>query len=65
MEWDAAAFLDTSPALEFAISALIQQLRGPSDKIEPVSMAADGFRHAGQWSFTDAVEVLATDARPR
>jgi hypothetical protein len=60
--WDAAAFLDVSPALELSISALIQQLRGPADKVEPVSMAADGFRHAGQWSFTDAVEVLASDA---
>jgi hypothetical protein len=60
--WDAAAFLDTSPALELAISALIEQLRGPADKVEPVSMAADGCRHAGQWSFTDATEVLASDA---
>ena len=60
--WDAAAFLDTSPALELAINALIQQLRGPVDKVEPVSMTADGCRHAGQWSFTDAVEVLASDA---
>ena len=60
--WDAAAFLDTSPAVELGISTLIQQLRGPADKIEPVSMPADGYRHAGQWSFTDAAEVLASDA---
>ena len=60
--WDAAAFLDASPALELGISTLIQQLRGPADKIEPVSMPADGYRHAGQWSFTDAAEVLASDA---
>jgi hypothetical protein len=60
--WDAAAFLDVSPALELGISLLIQQLRGPADKIEPLSMPADGCRHAGQWSFTDAVEVLASDA---
>jgi len=60
--WDAAAFLDASPALEAGISTLIRQLRGPADKIEPVSMTADGYRHAGQWSFTDAAEVLASDA---
>jgi hypothetical protein len=60
--WDAAAFLDASPALEAGISTLIRQLRGPADKIEPVSMTADGCRHAGQWSFTDAAEVLASDA---
>ena len=60
--WDAAAFLDTSPAVELGISTLIQQLRGPADRIEPVSMPADGYRHAGQWSFTDAAEVLASDA---
>ena len=60
--WDAAAFLDASPALELGISALIEQLRGPADKIEPVSIPGDGYRHAGQWSFTDAAEVLASDA---
>ncbi len=60
--WDAAAFLDASPALESGISTLIHQLRGPADKIEPVSMPADGYRHADQWSFTDAAEVLASDA---
>lgn len=60
--WDAAAFLDASPALEAGINALIQQLRGPADKIEPVSIPADGYRHADQWSFADAAEVLASDA---
>jgi hypothetical protein len=60
--WDAAAFLDASPTLELGISTLIQQLRGPADKIEPVSMPADGYRHTVQWSFTDAAEVLASDA---
>ena len=25
-------------------------------------MTADGYRHTGQWSFTDAAEVLASDA---
>ena len=60
--WDAAAFLDASPALELGISALIEQLRGPADKIEPVSIPGDGYRHTGQWSFTDAAEVLASDA---
>jgi hypothetical protein len=59
--WDAGAFLDTAPALELGISALIQQLRGPADKIEPVCVPADGSRHAGQWSFVDATEVLASD----
>ena len=59
--WDAAAFLDASPALELGISALIEQLRGPADKIEPVSISGDGYRHTGQWSFTDAAEVLASD----
>ena len=38
--WDAAAFLDASPALELGISALIEQLRGPADKIEPVACPA-------------------------
>jgi hypothetical protein len=60
--WDAAAFLDASPALEAGISTLIRQLRGPADTVEPVSMPADAYRHAGQWSFTDAAEVLASDA---
>ena len=60
--WDAAAFLDTSPVLELGISALITQLRGPADKIEPASMTVDGHRHTGQWSFVDAAEVLASDA---
>jgi hypothetical protein len=60
--WDAAAFLDASPALELAIGALIEQLRGPADKIEPVTIPGDGYRHTGQWSFTDAAEVLASDA---
>ena len=41
---------------------LIQQLRGPADKIEPLSMPADGYRHADQWSFTDAAEALASEA---
>ena len=61
--WDAAAFLDASPVLELGINTLIRQLRGLADKIEPVSMTVDGYRHAGQWSFTDAAEVLASDAR--
>ena len=60
--WDAAAFLDASPALELGISALVEQLRGPADKIEPVTIPGDGYRHTGQWSFTDAAEVLASDA---
>ena len=60
--WDAAAFLDASPALEAGISALIKQLRGPADKIEPVTLPGDGYRHVGQWSFTDAAEALASDA---
>jgi hypothetical protein len=60
--WDAAAFLDASPALELAIGTLIEQLRGPADKIEPVTIPSDGCRHTGQWSFTDAAEVLASDA---
>jgi hypothetical protein len=60
--WDGAAFLDASPVLELGISTLIRQLRSSADKIEPVSMTADGYRHAGQWSFTDAAEVLASDA---
>jgi hypothetical protein len=60
--WDAAAFLDASPALELAISALIGQLRGQADKIEPVTIPGDGYRHTGQWSLTDAAEVLASDA---
>ena len=60
--WDAAAFLDASPALELGISLLVQQLRGPADKIEPVAMPGDDYRHAGQWSFTDAREVLASEA---
>ncbi len=60
--WDAAAFLDASPALELGISVLIEQLRGPADKIEPITILGDGYRHADQWSFTDAAEALASDA---
>jgi hypothetical protein len=60
--WDAAAFLDSSPALEAGISSLVGLLRGPTDKISPVSIPGDGCRHTGQWSFTDAAEVLASDA---
>jgi hypothetical protein len=60
--WDAAAFLDASPALELGISALIEQLRSSADKIEPVSIPGDGYRHTGQWSFADAAEVLSSDA---
>jgi hypothetical protein len=50
------------PALELGISALIGQLRSPADKIDPVAIPGDGWRHAGQWSFTDAAEVLGSDA---
>ena len=60
--WDAAAFLDTSPALELAVSALVQQLRSPEDEIKAPGLPADGFRHAEQWSFADATELLSTDA---
>jgi hypothetical protein len=31
-------------ALELTVSALIQQLRSPADKIETVRLPADGFR---------------------
>ena len=37
-------------------------MRGLADKIEPVSIPGDGYRHTGQWSLTDAAEVLASDA---
>jgi hypothetical protein len=60
--WDAAAFLDTFPALELAVSALVQQLRSPEDEIKAPGLPADGFRHAEQWSFADATELLSTDA---
>ena len=33
-----------------------------ADKNEPVSMPADDCRNAGQWSFTDAIEILSSDA---
>ena len=60
--WDAAAFLDTSPALELAVSALVQQLRSPADRIEAARLPTDGFRPADQWSFADATELLSADA---
>src|SRR5215469_14464207 len=60
--WDAAAFLDASPALEAAVSELVRQLRTPAGRIEAVRLRADGFRHVGQWSFADATELLAEDA---
>jgi hypothetical protein len=60
--WDAAAFLDASPVLEAAVSELVQQLRTPAGRIEAVHLRADGLRHADQWSFADATELLAEDA---
>jgi hypothetical protein len=58
--WDAAAFLDTYPALEAGIRALIEQLRSSADKIEAIDLAVDGYRHTNEWSFTDIQEALAT-----
>jgi hypothetical protein len=34
--WDAAAWLDTHPAIEAAISELIDQLRSQADKIDNI-----------------------------
>jgi hypothetical protein len=59
--WDAAAWLDIYPAIEAAISELIDQLRSPVDKIEKIYLPKDGYRHSDQWSFTDVKDLLATD----
>ena len=59
--WDAATFLDTSPALELAVSRLVEQLRSPAVAIGPVRPDMGGFRHAHHWSSVDAAELLATD----
>jgi hypothetical protein len=59
--WDAAAWLDTHPAIESGITTLIERLRGPADKIEEVCLLDDGYRHTDQWSFTDVKDLLATE----
>lgn len=59
--WDAAAWLDTSPAVEAGITALIEQLRSSADKIEEIHLPDDGYRHTDQWSFTDVKDLLAAE----
>lgn len=59
--WDAAAWLDTHPAIEAAISELVDQLRSQVDKIEDIQLAEDGYRHTDQWSFIDVKDLMATE----
>ncbi|MGO1053267.1 hypothetical protein [Crossiella sp. CA198] len=60
--WDAAAWLDTTPALETAISQVIEQLRSPAESVIPIDLTADtGSRHGDQWSFIDTQDLLATE----
>ncbi|WP_030491249.1 hypothetical protein [Micromonospora chokoriensis] len=57
--WDAAAFLDTHPAIEEAIERLVEALRDSEVAIDPVSLMADeGSRHAEAWSHKDLVELF-------
>ncbi|WHT20182.1 hypothetical protein N8J89_03665 [Crossiella sp. CA-258035] len=58
--WDAAAWLDTSPSLETAISQVIEQLRSPAESMSPIDLTAEpAARHGDQWSFFDAKDLLA------
>ncbi|GAA2779000.1 hypothetical protein [Crossiella cryophila] len=60
--WDAAAWLDTAPAMETAISQVIEQLRSPAESVTPIELTADtGSRHGDQWSFIDTQDLLATE----
>ncbi|GAA1408445.1 hypothetical protein ACFQZ4_45840 [Catellatospora coxensis] len=60
--WDAAAFLDTAPAMEAAIVELVQRLRSDGDLTEPVHVDVEGCRHAERWSCADFVEELQSTA---
>lgn len=57
--WDAAAWLDTHPAIEAGIAALVEQLQGPAENIDDIHLATDGYRHTDQWSFDDIKDLLA------
>lgn len=59
--WDAAAWLDTYSAIETGLTALIEQLRSPVDKIDEIRLPADAYRHTDQWSFTDVKDLLAAE----
>jgi hypothetical protein len=59
--WDAAAWLDTYPAIEAGLTTLVEQLRSPVDKIEEIHLPDDAYRHTDQWSFTDVKDLLATE----
>jgi len=60
--WDAAAFLDTHPAVEEAIGRVIDALRDSEATIDPIVLTADeGNRHAEAWSHKDLARLLAED----
>ncbi|MFK3980554.1 hypothetical protein ACI2K4_09290 [Micromonospora sp. NPDC050397] len=60
--WDAAAFLDTHPAIEEAIGRVVDELRSPSAAIDPILLTADqGNRHAEEWSHKDLTQLLSKE----
>ncbi|MFG3701593.1 hypothetical protein ACGF5C_27330 [Micromonospora sp. NPDC047620] len=60
--WDAAAFLDTHPAIEEVIEHIIDALRDSEATIDPIVLMADeGNRHAEAWSHKDLARLLAGD----
>ena len=61
--WDAAAFLDTHPLLEDAISRLIAHMREQAQTVAAVPVAAAGTsRHRQEPSHTDLEQLLNTEA---
>lgn len=59
--WDATAWLDTHPAIEVGIATLIEQLRGPAEKVDAIHLPGEGYRHTDQWSFIDVKDLLAME----
>ncbi len=56
--WNAAAWLDTSPAIEEGITTFTAHLREPTDKVGGVAVIATGQRHVKEWSYEDACNTL-------
>lgn len=60
--WDAAAFLDTHPVIEAAVSDLVVRLRSSTASIEPIILeGGDDYRHTDEWSHVDLVALLSED----
>ncbi|GAA1408568.1 hypothetical protein ACFQZ4_46010 [Catellatospora coxensis] len=58
--WDAAAFLDSHPAVEDGIGRLIGKLRAQTEIITPVKLEAGNYRHTGG-SFAEVQFLLDHD----